>query len=123
MNRTDPRAPRLKCTAVRSPRGATVTEIDWADGHRSRYPHEILRGYCPCAGCQGHSGTITFQPKEGIALELDDISVVGNYALSLRWFDGHDGGLYSYVYLRALCQCDACRAESKVSAHETIPRL
>jgi len=33
---------------------------DWADGHKGIYPHEILRGYCPCAGCQGHSAIIRF---------------------------------------------------------------
>ena len=119
-SRTDP---RFRCTAVRSPRGASVTEIDWADGHRSRYPHLLLRGYCPCAGCQGHSGTISFVPKGDIALEIDEISVVGNYALSIKWFDGHDTGLYSYTYLRALCQCDACAKSSPMAAHEPVPRL
>ena len=48
--------PQFAANAVRSPRGASITEIDWADGHKGIYPHEILRGYCPCAGCQGHSG-------------------------------------------------------------------
>ncbi len=119
---TDDRA-RTRCVAVRSPRGATVTEIDWGDGHKSVYPHVILRGYCPCAGCQGHTGTISFVPAEGIALELDDIEVVGNYALRLQWFDGHGSGLYSFRYLRALCQCEACRAELGAGEHEPIPRM
>jgi len=100
--------PKYVATAVRSPRGARVTEIDWGDGHKGIYPHEILRGYCPCAGCQGHSGTISFIAQEGTALEIDDMEPVGNYALQITWFDGHGSGLYSYVYLRALCQCDAC---------------
>ena len=118
-SRTDP---RLRCTAVRSPRGAIVTEIDWGDGHKSIFPHLLLRGYCPCAGCQGHSGTIAFVPHDGIALEIDEISVVGNYALSIKWFDGHDTGLYSYKYLRALCQCAECAAGSPMAAHEPVPR-
>ena len=102
--------PRFRCKAVRSPRGATTSEIDWGDGHRSTYPHEILRGYCPCAGCQGHEGTIKFKkPSLGIQTELSDIVPVGNYAMQLTWFDGHSSGIYSYKYLRALCQCDECR--------------
>ncbi|MCL2725229.1 MAG: DUF971 domain-containing protein [Polyangiaceae bacterium] len=84
-------------------------EIDWGDGHESVYPHEILRGYCPCAGCQGHEGTIKFRYPEGNQRELDAIEPVGNYALRLTWFDGHRSGIYSYKYLRALCQCDECR--------------
>jgi DUF971 family protein len=115
--------PKLKCRAVRSPRGGRVTEIDWGDGHKSLYPHEILRGYCPCAGCQGHSGTIAFIVAEGIALELEDIETVGNYALSFKWFDGHSSGLYSFAYLRALCQCQECKTESHAGSHEPMPRL
>ena len=101
--------PRLKCKAVRSPRGARVTEIDWGDGHKSVYPHDALRGYCPCAGCQGHSGTIRFVATGDMQQKVDDIEPVGNYALQIKWFDGHDSGLYSYKYLRELCFCDACR--------------
>ncbi len=104
--------------AIRSPRGAHATEIDWADGHKSVYPHEILRGYCPCAGCQGHSGTISFIEASGTALEIDDFETVGNYALRIVWFDGHGSGLYSYTYLRSLCQCAECAGPRG----ETIPR-
>lgn len=100
--------PRFVAKAIRSPRGASVTEIDWADGHKGVYPHAILRGYCPCAGCQGHSGTISFVHREGTALEIDDMKPVGNYALQIDWFDGHNSGIYSYTYLRSLCQCSQC---------------
>ncbi len=110
--------PQFVAKAIRSPRGARVTEIDWADGHKGVYPHEILRGYCPCAGCQGHSGTITFLKREGIALEIDDMQPVGNYALQIDWFDGHNSGIYSYIYLRSLCQCPECSGPHG----ETIPR-
>jgi DUF971 family protein len=106
--------PRFRALRVRSPRGARTTEIDWADGHKGVLPHEILRGYCPCAGCQGHSGTIKFLPPSQNQLEIDALEPVGNYALKIVWFDGHDNGLYSYKYLRALCQCDECvRADEK----------
>jgi DUF971 family protein len=102
--------PRFRPTAIRSPRGARTTEIDWADGHKGVYPHAALRGYCPCAGCQGHSGDIQFVESTDAQREIDDIERVGGYALSLKWFDGHASGIYSFHYLRALCQCDACRA-------------
>ena len=100
---------REKATAIRSPRGTRLSHIDWADGHVGEYPHEILRGYCPCAGCQGHTGSITFQYPTDAQQELDTLEPVGNYALRLQWFDGHGSGLYSYKYLRALCQCGECR--------------
>jgi DUF971 family protein len=111
--------PRFKATAIRSPRGARTTEIDWADGHKGVYPHEVLRGYCPCAGCQGHTGDISFVETSGDQQQLDDIEPVGGYALSLKWFDGHASGIYSYRYLRALCQCRECQKPG----HGAMPRL
>lgn len=104
------RDPRFKPLAIRSPRGGRSTEIDWADGHKGLYPHAVLRGYCPCAGCQGHSGDIRFVEATEEQQELDELALVGGYAISLTWFDGHAGGIYSFEYLRALCQCDACRS-------------
>ena len=101
--------PKTRCVAVRSPRGAKRTEIEWGDGHKGVYPHEILRGYCPCAGCQGHEATIKFVSPTAAQLDLDEIEPVGNYALRLQWFDGHGSGIYSYRYLRGLCHCDECR--------------
>ncbi len=114
--------PKFRAKAVRSPRGATKTEIDWADGHKSVYPHEVLRGYCPCAGCQGHGTEISFVPAQGKSLEIDEIEAVGNYALSLHWFDGHSSGIYSYKYLRSLCQCPECAGSIGVDEHKPLPR-
>jgi len=118
---------RFQCLAIRAPRGATTTEIDWADGHKAVYPNVILRGYCPCAGCQGHTGTIRFIEPSANQRELEDLEVVGNYALQLKWFDGHDTGLYSYRYLRALCQCAECHPAAAdptaAGTHPDLPRV
>lgn len=115
--------PRTKCLRIRSPRGARATEIDWGDGHKGIYPHAILRGYCPCAGCQGHSGTIKFVEANDAQLQLEDLAPVGNYALQLTWFDGHDSGLYSYKYLRQLCHCDECRPGPAQDDRRELPRM
>ena len=91
---------------VRAPRGARVMQIVFDDGHEGIYPHELLRGYCPCAQCQGHNGPIRYVP--GGDLELVEIGEVGNYALSLTWGDRHSTGIYSFRYLRQLCACAEC---------------
>lgn len=106
-------------------------EITWADGHKGVYPHEILRGYCPCAGCQGHSGTIKFVPggelearfKPGGDLELRHIEQVGNYALRFEWGDRHDSGIYSFRYLRSLCQCAECVPSEQADERPERERL
>jgi DUF971 family protein len=102
MPDSDPHMP----VEVRAPRGARVMEIVFDDGHTAILPHEQLRGFCPCATCQGHSGPIRFVP--GGDLELEEISEVGNYALRILWGDGHSTGLYTFRFLRALCMCAEC---------------
>jgi DUF971 family protein len=94
--------PRTTPTHIKAPHGATTTEITWADGLRCVYPNEILRGLCPCAGCQGHGGTIEF--VAGGNSDLRDIQTVGSYALGLKWGDGHETGIYTFEYLRSLAE-------------------
>ncbi len=112
---------RLRPKGVRAPHGAKTFEITWADGHQSLYPHEILRGFCPCASCQGHSGRIRFVPEGN--LELRDIEQVGNYALGLAWADGHNSGIYSFRYLRALGDLLEVEGAEGVKALGELPRV
>jgi DUF971 family protein len=42
-------------------------------------------------------------------IKPERIDVVGNYALHFTWSDGHNTGIYSYDYLRGLCQCPDCK--------------
>lgn len=113
--------PRYQATSVKAPHGATSLELTFADGHRCAYPHEILRGYCPCAGCQGHSGTIAF--VAGGNLELREIEPVGNYALGLTWGDGHATGIYTFRFLRGLCELIEAHGAEAVIAMKELPRL
>lgn len=112
--------PRHKPVRVKAPHGAKELEIVWADEHRSRFPHELLRGYCPCATCQGHSGTIRFQA--GGNLEIRKIEQVGNYALSFEWGDAHSSGIYTFRYLRALGDIIEEQGDEGVKALGELPR-
>lgn len=80
--------------------------IEWSDDHESIYPLQYLRGYCPCASCQGHGGAWEYVPNDGP--ELAAIEEVGNYAYNLIWADKHETGIYAFELLRDLCPCDAC---------------
>jgi DUF971 family protein len=93
-------------TEIRAPRGTSTMEIDFEDGHTGIYPHRVLRGFCPCAVCQGHSSPIKFRP--GGSEELVEIDEVGDYAIRLTWQDGHGTGIFSFPFLRALCSCSEC---------------
>src|SRR4029434_7085983 len=62
-----------------------LVRITWDDGHVGEYEQEYLRGYCPCALCQGHGAQRRFVDTPGATLE--EIRGVGNYAIDLRWND------------------------------------
>ncbi len=85
-----------------------LLETVWSDGHLAAYDYRYLRGYCPCASCQGHNVTeIHFHPPNG-QVEPLGIEPVGNYGISIHWSDRHATGIYRFDFLREICPCDAC---------------
>ncbi|HEY0513524.1 MAG TPA: DUF971 domain-containing protein [Thermoanaerobaculia bacterium] len=82
--------------------------LTWNDGHAAEYPYDYLRGWCPCAGCQGHNNLkIQYQPPRN-PVDAESIRPVGNYAISIAFSDGHGTGIYRYEFLRDICPCEAC---------------
>ncbi len=106
-------------TKIKAPHGARQFEVNWSDARISRIPHQVLRGYCPCAGCQGHQGVIRY--VAGGNLELREIARVGNYALGLTWGDGHSSGIYTFVYLRRLGDLVADLGTEPLCALDQLP--
>ena len=81
--------------------------IAWGDGVESYLGLEALRRACPCATCQGEpdvTGLVVRPPVSYAATSFDlvKMEVVGGYAVSFGWGDGHGTGIYSYEYLRSL---------------------
>lgn len=76
--------------------------LTWNDGSISEIDYDVLRGYCPCAGCQGHAaGAVRFfRPPRPVTPR--SIEPVGNYAVSITWSDGHATGIYRFDFLRRL---------------------
>lgn len=111
--------PPPRPVGVKAPHGATWFEVQWETGAPSRIPNRLLRGYCPCAGCQGHVGSVTFQA--GHNSELRDIEQVGNYALRLVWGDGHGSGLYTFTFLKQLGELVATHGDSLPEVLPTLP--
>lgn len=75
--------------------------VAWADGHTSVYPISRLRGYCPCAVCQGHDvGGLNY--IENSATAIFDATLVGRYAINFKFADAHDTGIFRWDMLRKL---------------------
>jgi DUF971 family protein len=51
--------------------------------------------------------TLRYHPPPGPVVALE-IQPVGNYAISIRWSDGHSTGIYRFDYLRQVCPCARC---------------
>jgi DUF971 family protein len=84
----------------------SALRVTWADGRVCLYEASRLRRVCPCAQCVNEfTGERVLKPESvPDTLTINDVDIVGRYALNFRWSDGHDSGIYSFRYLRALCE-------------------
>ena len=102
----------------------TGVEIDWKDGHHSAWNFAWLRHACPCATChderekEGRAPGIPRPKPQSLLMMYEapprpvDVTPAGKYALKFKWNDGHEAGIYSWEYLRRVCQCDTCKRTS-----------
>jgi DUF971 family protein len=98
----------------------TGVDIEWDDGHLTHYTFQWLRDACPCATCtedrNGHNRKAGEPAKAAPSLlpmykepvRPKEVKPVGRYALNFNWNDGHSSGIYSWDYLREMCQCEEC---------------
>jgi ATP-binding protein involved in chromosome partitioning len=84
-----------------------IVRVAWSDGSTTEYTMKGLRGWCPCAECQGHSGERRFVDVRDPRLEA--VEGVGRYAVRFLWEGGHQTGMYSYPYLREIADYPECR--------------
>ena len=79
--------------------------IKWSDGTESKIGLQKLRELCPCATCiaerenQSNSYIPLIQKNQ---VTVDELEVVGNYAIKIKWHDGHNTGIYEYTFLKKL---------------------
>lgn len=79
-----------------------VVRIAWDDGVATTVSARTLRQLCPCAQCVDEwTNKRTFDP----ATIKPDMRIVaqgpvGNYALSFRFADGHQTGIFTWAFLR-----------------------
>jgi DUF971 family protein len=79
---------------------ARLVIVKWGDGHESRIPIKRIRGFCPCAECQGHGGAIRF--IENDVAGITGAEPVGRYAIMFAFSDGHSLGIFRWEALRKL---------------------
>ena len=83
-------------------RASHALEVSFDDGTRFRLPCEYLRVESPSAEVQGHGPGQKVLVAGKRDVNIVAIEPIGNYAVMLRFDDGHDSGLYSWSYLHEL---------------------
>ena len=104
--------------------GGTGMTIQWRDGHTSHWTFAWLRAACPCATCneareaENRAAGVP-QPRPASLLPMYeapprpvDVEPVGKYAVRFKWNDGHEAGLYSWEYLRNVCDPEARKQQT-----------
>ncbi|MBB5211617.1 gamma-butyrobetaine hydroxylase-like domain-containing protein [Microbulbifer hydrolyticus] len=66
-------------------------------------PAEYLRVYSPSAEVRGHGIGEGKLVSGKLHVGIDRIAAAGRYALQIFFDDGHDSGIYTWEYLRELC--------------------
>jgi DUF971 family protein len=86
-------------TEITLHQASRALEIAFADGKSFRLPCEFLRVHSPSAEVRGHGpGQETLQTgKKDVTITA--VEPVGQYAIQLRFSDGHDTGIYSWDLL------------------------
>ncbi len=89
-------------TEIRIRRAARCLEVLFDDGHEASLPAEYLRVESPSAEVQGHAPDQKVLVSGKQHVNIVAAEPIGNYAVRLRFTDGHDTGIYSWPYLRLL---------------------
>jgi DUF971 family protein len=83
-------------------KGTRILEIEFVDGVQFSLSLEFLRVFSPSAEVRGHGageGKLEHGKRE---VGVEQIEPVGNYAVRLKFSDGHATGIYSWQYLRRI---------------------
>ena len=73
-----------------------ILEIDFDTGEKFRLPAELLRVESPSAEVQGHSPDQKKIVPGRRHVGIIDVKSVGNYAISIKFDDLHDTGIYTW---------------------------
>ena len=84
--------------------------VQWSDGAESFYPIAYLRRMSPSAEMRElreemERNPLTVLPQSmtgSDSITAVDAEFVGNYAIRIRFSDGHDTGIFSWRYLREI---------------------
>ena len=89
---------------IRVHRDEGILELVWNAEETSRIPLRVVRQSCPCAACVDEFTGRQILDPDSVPENIvpDEVALAGNYALKVRWSDGHDTGLFTWSHLKAV---------------------
>ena len=91
----------MTSSAIKPPE-VTITANDvtflWENGEKKVIDNLTLRDNCKCALCVDEYTNVKTLKKEDIPKDIKGLEAIslGNYAVSIKWSDGHTSSIYSY---------------------------
>ncbi len=76
--------------------------VTFNGGAQHQFTAEMLRVLSPSAEVQGHSPEQRVTVPNKANVSISQLLPVGNYAIRIVFDDGHDSGLFTWVYLAEL---------------------
>src|SRR5215469_14469279 len=89
-------------TELRLAKDKAMLTVSFDTGERFALDAEYLRVESPSAEVQGHAASQKQIVAGKRAVKIEALEPVGNYAVRIRFDDGHDTGLFSWDYLHEL---------------------
>ncbi|QDV09685.1 hypothetical protein Poly30_52430 [Planctomycetes bacterium Poly30] len=86
--------------------------FDWQDGVSNGASAAAIRRGCPCAHCiDEHTGRPLLDPSSvPDHLTQKEVVLVGNYAISIVFSDGHRTGIFTWANLRRIADAASAPA-------------
>ena len=89
---------------IRIRRASARLEVDFDDGLHAKLPAEYLRVESPSAEVQGHGPGQKLLVAGKASVNIAAVEPIGNYAVRIRFTDGHDTGIYTWALLHQLAR-------------------
>jgi len=80
--------------------------LTWPDGTQSSVKNKVLRAACNCALCVDEMTNAPLLDPKSIPddIHAKEVGIIGNYAVSVDWSDGHNTGFFPYNVFRELAK-------------------
>ncbi len=95
---------KLNVTHINYHRKTRVLDVTFNNNEHYEFSAEFLRVLSPSAEVRGHGKGQEKLVTNKKSVVINDVKMVGNYAIQLVFDDKHDSGIYSWDYLHHLGQ-------------------